>query len=150
LAGPPDAPLGPDDGAGRGPVDPAEPSRWASGAHPTPKRRLGLGCLGAIVVVAIAIAGLSRTEFGRGFGAALAIYDHGKPEVFRTNYAAVSGQRAVMRVYLSTGVDPGRGAEIGCGLVDDELHLAGLDGTAWVVYAANGQAVADSSVTCLQ
>jgi hypothetical protein len=107
----------------------------------------------AAVVVLVIVAGgvivVTQSSFGHGLGAAAAIYEHGKPQVFRTNYRETTGQAPTMDVFLAVGVDPVDGITIGCGVVDRELTTAGLASVHWVVYTASGEAVADSKVvTC--
>jgi hypothetical protein len=104
-----------------------------------------------VVIVLLIVAGLfafSRSSLGQGFGAASAIYEHGRPQIVRANYAEFTGQPPTMQVYLSVGVDPGLASGIGCGLVHTELAKAGLPTVPWIVFAGNGQAVADSSGPC--
>jgi hypothetical protein len=135
-------------------VEPDAPSGWAvaSGA-PTSRRRRVTRWLIVIAIVLVlllgAIIALAQSSFGHGFGAALAIYEHGKPQVYRANYSAFTGQPPTMDVYLAVGVDLSEAREIGCGVVRRELEAAGLPQVEWVVHAANGEAVAGSdSVTC--
>jgi hypothetical protein len=135
-------------------TEPAPPSGWVVGdGRPASGRRWILGCLVVVLVVvvlaAVGIFALSRSSFGQGFGAAVAIYDHGKPQVFRANYYENTDQLPTMQVYLAVGVDPSAARGIGCGVVRSELSKAGLSNLHWVVYAASGQALADSrSTTC--
>ena len=102
-----------------------------------------------LVIVAGGIFVLAQSSFGHGFGAAAAIYEQGKPQVFRANYREMTGQPPTMDVFLAVGVDPAEATTIGCGVVDRELAAAGLGDLHWVVYIASGEAVADSMVvTC--
>jgi hypothetical protein len=94
-----------------------------------------------VVVIGAAILAVSRTSFGAGLGAAVAIYDHGKPQVFRANYSEVTGRPPTMQVYLAAGVDPSLARSIGCGVVRTELAKAGLADLDWVVFAASGEAL---------
>ena len=110
-----------------------------------------IGCLVAVVAIVVVIAAgafaLSRTSFGQGIAAAAAIYDHGRPQVFRANYVEYTGQPPTMQVYLAVGVDPSGAREIGCGVVRTELTKVGLTNVHWVILAASGQPIADSTTT---
>jgi hypothetical protein len=131
---------------------PVPPSGWVVGdGRPASRRRWIVGCLvvvlAAVVLIAVGIFALSRSSFGQGLGAAAAIYDHGKPQIFRANYYEYSGQPPTMQVFLAAGVDPSVARGVGCGVVRSELAKAGLANLHWVVYAASGQALADSGNT---
>ena len=135
-------------------TDPARPTGWVVGdGRPASGRRWILGCL-VVVVAFLALVGVgifyfSRSSFGQGFGAAAAIYDHGKPQVFRTNYLEYTSQEPTMQVFLAAGVDPSVAQGIGCHLVVDELVKAGLPNVHWIVYAASGEPIVDSrTVAC--
>ncbi len=135
-------------------VEPDGPSGWVVASGPPASRRRQVTrwlIVIAIVLVllAAAVIAVAQSSFGHGFGAALAIYEHGKPQVYRANYSAFTGQAPTMDVFLAVGVDPSDGRAVGCGLVRRELEAAGLPQVDWVVHAANGEAVAGSdSVTC--
>jgi hypothetical protein len=110
-----------------------------------------VGCLLLVVLLVVAIVGgfvvLSRSSLGKGLGAAVAIYDHGRPQISRTYYYESTGQPPTMQVFLSVGVDPALAGGIGCGVVRTELSNAGLSGVRWVVFAGNGQPVSQSDTT---
>ena len=130
-------------------TDPARPTGWVVGdGRPASGRRWIIGCLFVVVAVValigVAIFTFARSSFGQGFGAAAAIYDHGQPQVFRTNYAEYTGQEPTMQVFLAVGVDASRARSIGCQVVVSELVKAGLSNLHWVVYAASGQPIVDS------
>jgi hypothetical protein len=125
----------------------SDPSAWERGARRTSRRGLAIGCLGLIVAGILAVLVLGQTRFGHGFGAALAIYDHGKPEVLRANYRETNFV-ATMDVYLAIGTDPARARSIGCELVRDELANAGIPEVRWAIYAANGELAATSDDGC--
>ncbi len=123
---------------------PTPPSGWVVRDAPPPSRRRVLIrvliVVGVIVLVGgAAIFAVSRSSFGAGLGAAAAIYDHGKPQIFRANYTELTGQPPTMQVYLAMGVDPSLARGIGCGVVRTELLKAGLADLDWVVYAASGE-----------
>lgn len=129
-------------------MDDPPPTAWQSGARPVSRRKLAIGCLGVLVVLFVGIAVLWQSRIGRGFEAAIAIYDHGKPDIVRAYFREVSGRVSTMDVYLAVGTDPGRASAIGCGVVRDELQRASLTDVRWVIYAGNGEAVASSDEGC--
>jgi hypothetical protein len=90
-----------------------------------------------------------QSPFGHGFGAAVAIFEQGKPQVYRANYSEFTGRPPTMDVYLAAGVDAAEAGSVGCGVVRRELLVAGLPDVRWVVHAASGESVADSTtITC--
>ena len=102
--------------------------------------------VGGIVFAVIAV---SRSSLGHGFGASTAIYQAGADEgVYRAFYREYAGGSPIMEVSLAVGVDPARGRSIGCGVVREGLVKANLPTLHWIVFAANGEPVADSEDGC--
>ena len=101
-----------------------------------------------VLLVLAVVALVLMSPFPRGFGAAIAISDHGKPQVVGANYSLTTSTGATLKVYLASGVSPAQARQIGCGLIRDELARAGLKDTSWVVIAASGEALANSSTIC--
>lgn len=133
-------------------TDPPRPTGWVVGdGKPASGRRWIVSSVVVVLTLAalvgVGIFYLSRSPFGQGFGAASAIYDHGRPQVFRTNYYEFTGQPPVMQVFLAVGVDSSQARGIGCGVVRTELSKAGLPDLHWVVYTSSGQPAADSRTT---
>ena len=126
----------------------AKPNEWQRGVRSTSRRRLAIGCLGLVILLIAGFALLWQTKLGRGFDAALAIYDHGRPEIVRAFYREVAGNSPRMDVYLAVGTDVSRASTIGCGIVRGELASAGLPDLRWVIYSGNGEAVASSDQGC--
>jgi hypothetical protein len=131
--------------------EPGVPSGWvvASGPPKSRRRVVALALVAIAIAVALfagAIVAIAQSSFGHGFGAAIAIYAHGKPQVYRANYSAFTGQEPTMDVYLAVGVDVSEARGIGCGLVRRELEAAGLPDVEWIIHAASGEALTSSTV----
>jgi hypothetical protein len=101
------------------------------------------------VILAVAIFGVIQSDRGRGFGAALAIYNAGKPDVLRANFSSFNNH-SIMQVFVAPGVDDVEASRLGCGLVQSELDKAGLGNVPWEIYAVDGRLIGSVRNTCLQ
>ena len=130
---------------------PSDLSAWEKATEEAPGNRRGLliGCVGLLLLLVLSVVVfLLISPLPRGFGAALAVADRGKPDVVGANYWLTTSGPPTLRVYLAPGVRQPRAREIGCGLVRDELGRAGISDTSWTVIAATGESLATSSTIC--